>query len=47
MEIHLRNYFSRFGSIKDVTIIRDDTEVVSYGFITFDLYKTADKILGK
>ena len=46
MENDLRHYFLRFGPIREVTIIRDPNEVVSFGFITFDRYDTADKILG-
>lgn len=46
-EDDLRNYFVRFGPVTEVTIIRDPTEVISYGFVTFEIYASANKVTGK
>ena len=45
MEQDLRLYFGRFGLVTDVLIIREFSEVIGYGFVTFQSSDSVEQIM--
>ena len=45
-EMKLKSYFSVFGLVKNVSILREASEVIGYGFVEFIDPETVDLIIG-